>query len=581
MKRVVMVCAICICASYAQVCWSLDGVRISVASSCQQNAQCVSDMDYGAIIAWEDNRNNSAAYDIYAQRVDSSGNLLWTPGGVPVCVDILSSQENIAMCSDDAGGAIIVWQDYRNPTGPDLYAQRIDGAGTCLWQANGVPVCTAADQQREVEIILDGQNGVIIAWADWRDPDPISYSFIYAQRIDEAGNMLWQYNGIPVDTSSGFSHYPSAINDCNGGVYLVWQSARRDTTGTLPADLYLQHINGLGNSLLAINGQRIFGESTAQSFPKVSWSVQHTIIVSWTDSRNWQTTGQDIYALRIDTLGSPLWDSTGLPVCAADSSQALESVTDQIADGRGGIIIYWRDKRHGDYDIYAQRIDTVGSQLWDTNGVPVCTLARYQYPGPAVSDDSSGVILKFVDNPYSFYEEYVQRIDPTGLLRWGANGLRACTVSTTRTGPGFCTDGSGGAITAWTDARYGTFDLDIWGQRVNDGHAPGVTESSPISMNIDFGLQILPNPFTRTTRIRYSILDTRFLIQDPTISIYDVTGCLVKSFAPESSIENQEPEVVWDGTDHAGKQLPAGVYFCRLSMADKTIIRKVVLLKEK
>jgi len=35
----------------------------------------------------------------------------------------------------------------------------------------------------------------------------------------------------------------------------------------------------------------------------------------------------------------------------------------------------------------------------------------------------------------------------------------------------------------------------------------------------------------------------------------------------------------WDGTDENGKQLPNGIYFYKLSTKDKTIVKKMIILK--
>lgn len=573
MRRIFLFCAILICAGYTQVRWSLDGVRISVNGAGQRNAECVSDMNYGAIVVWEDDR--SGPYDLYAQRVDSSGTLLWTPGGEPVCVGF-GYKEAIAICSDEAGGAIVAWQDYRHATGPDIYAQRIDSNGNCLWQAEGVPVCTVVDQQRSIVAVPDGTNGAIIIWADWRDPDPISYSFIYAQRVNSDGVIQWQNNGVSIDTSPSQCTRPAAIKGSNGSAYIVWE---RDTAGTYPSDLYFQHIDSLGNSLLVIDGKCLFRDSLPQYFPKIVWSNDNAIIIAWVDYRNWQTTGQDIYALRIDTLGNPFWDSTGVPVCTADSTQDC-AFSNLVADGFGGAMINWYDRRNGNPDVYAQCIDTNGDPVWQLNGIPVCSLPGVQYEGPGVSDDSMGVIFKWPDDRNGEYEEYLQRIGPDGIIRWESNGVRACTVTTTRTGPGFCTDGKGGAITVWTDTRIDTFNLDIYGQRVNDGHGPGIKETESEIYISDLSLEVYPNPFLKMTNIKFQIPNK---CQNPNtqnqiyLNIYDATGRLVRRFDyPTIRLSDQ---ISWNGCDASGKHLPMGIYFCRLELKDKTITEKIILLR--
>jgi uncharacterized delta-60 repeat protein len=92
-------------------------------------------------------------------------------------------------------------------------------------------------------------------------------------------------------------------------------------------------------------------------------------------------------------------------------------------------------------------------------------------------------------------------------------------------------------------------------------------------------LDAMPNPFSKLTNIRYSILDTGYLIKNMTLSIYDVGGRLVRSFHQESSIENQESVVSWHGTDAAGKQVPAGVYFAELEGDDWRASEKLLLIR--
>ncbi|MEO0069569.1 MAG: T9SS type A sorting domain-containing protein [candidate division WOR-3 bacterium] len=574
---------ICFVVAYAQIRWSLDGVRISESDDNQRNAVCVSDMNGGAIVVWEDNRYNWNYSDIWAQRVDSSGNRLWQVGGVPVCTAAYQ-QEFLAICSDGAGGAIVAWQDYRNPTGPDIYAQRIDGNGNCLWQADGVPVCTAARGQQQIEIVSDGASGAIIIWQDSRNGVSLP---LYAQRIDAGGNAKWQSNGVAICTTAANCWYPSAVTDGVNGAYLVWHSGLY--WSQYHQDIFFQHIDSSGNYLLPWTGRMIVGDTAMQQFPKIVRSIEKTFIVVWVDGRNASTTKSDIYALRIDTLGNPLWDSTGLPVCTADSTQDC-SFSNLVPDGLGGAMICWWDQRNGNPDVYAQRIDMNGNRLWGLNGVPVCSLPGTQWEGPGISDDSMGVIFKWPDDRNDLYEEYLQRIGPDGIERWTPQGVRACTVSVgpRAGGMALCTDGRGGAITAWTDPRYDTFDLDIWGQRVNDGHSPAIKEAMVIDDIEDLVLEVYPNPFRNHCVIKYALSTMDYATENrvpsaysilPTIRIYDATGRLVRDLS-RLMVNGKCSTVSWSGDDDSGKQLPAGVYFCRLEVKERALTKKIILLKE-
>ncbi len=58
----------------AQVQWSANGVAICTANNYQYGPNLIGDDAGGAIITWDDKR--SGFYDIYAQRVDANGKAL-------------------------------------------------------------------------------------------------------------------------------------------------------------------------------------------------------------------------------------------------------------------------------------------------------------------------------------------------------------------------------------------------------------------------------------------------------------------------------------------------------------------------
>lgn len=109
---------------------SQENTAICTASGQQSSPQIIGDGVGGAIIAWEDARD--IHFDIYVQRIDAQGNVLWQKDGVPVCA-APENQKRPRMVSDGDGGAIIVWHDMRSGIGNyDVYAQRIDAEGNTL-----------------------------------------------------------------------------------------------------------------------------------------------------------------------------------------------------------------------------------------------------------------------------------------------------------------------------------------------------------------------------------------------------------------------------------------------------------------
>lgn len=110
----------------------------------------------------------------------------------PIC-SAIRDQTSPKMISDGTGGAIVTWEDLRNdPLFPDVYTQRINAAGVIQWQADGVPVCALPDDQSDQQITSVNAGGAIIAWNDRRNG---SYYRVFVQRFGQAGNSLWATNG--------------------------------------------------------------------------------------------------------------------------------------------------------------------------------------------------------------------------------------------------------------------------------------------------------------------------------------------------------------------------------------------------
>ncbi len=90
-------------------------------------------------------------------------------------------------------------------------------------------------------------------------------------------------------------------------------------------------------------------------------------------------------------------------------------------------------------------------------------------------------------------------------------------------------------------------------------------------------LSICPNPFTKETNIRCMIQDTGYKMQDFSLRIYDVLGCLVKQWDyPTMKLSDQ---ISWFGTDQTGRKVAAGIYFVELKRDDFRAMEKVVLLR--
>lgn len=83
-----------------------------------------------------------------------------------------------------------------------------------------------------------------------------------------------------------------------------------------------------------------------------------------------------------------------------------------------------------------------------------------------------------------------------------------------------------------------------------------------------------PNPFRGGSRIQFELPFSDHVV----LCIYNSTGQLIRVLVDETRPAGRST-IHWDGTDRAGKRLPAGVYFFKLTMGNQSKIHQAVILK--
>jgi hypothetical protein len=294
--------------------WTLAGEPICNNDTTNKyNPKIVPDGQGGAIITWFTVDIAGMYYDVYAQRIDADGNLLLGSGtsadGVAVCTGY-HHQCYPQIVPDGQGGAIISWQDYRGDNGYEIYAQRIDSSGALIWDSGnpegGIPVCTVENQQYpEPQMVQDGQGGAIITWYDTRNFATNEWD-IFAQRIDSTGVTKWPTDGstigIPVCEALDYQYEARLAQDGEGGAIIAWQDNRNAaTTGW---DIYAQRVEADGDVGWTTNGIKV----CTADFPQLNVTLvpdgEGGAIIAWDDCRNAYTTSWDIYAQRLDRNGN-------------------------------------------------------------------------------------------------------------------------------------------------------------------------------------------------------------------------------------------------------------------------------------
>ncbi|MHA1385476.1 MAG: hypothetical protein ACTSR3_17110 [Candidatus Helarchaeota archaeon] len=428
------------------IAWKMNGTAISTENNTQYKPELCSDGAGGAIIVWEDDRNSN--YDIFAQRIASNGSTLWIINGTSICSDS-SNQYLPQICSDGNGGAIIVWEDYRGSSS-DIYAQRINATGHVQWTNNGVAICTVSSNQYKPQICEDGNGGAVITWYD---------TDIYAQRIDSNGQIKWTSGGIPICDDVSSQGYPQICNVGQGNFVIAWHDYR---DGGINANIYAQMVDLYGNVQWTDDGIPICTSPYNQFQPHLCQDGNGGAIIVWKDLRN--GANYDIYTQRVDKNGNLKWENNGTPICVLSYTQSSPVI---CSDGLGGAVISWDDGRGSDWNIYAQRINSSGSIQWTLNGIGVCVLSEIQSNSAICGNNYGGATIVWEDyRTGTDYDIYLQILDWNGTEMLAHNGVALCNATDEQQSPKICSDQEGNAIIVWQDMRN-SVNWDVYAKYIN------------------------------------------------------------------------------------------------------------------
>ena len=357
--------------------WTANGIPICNTPEYQFRPIIISDGSGGAIIAWNDFRGGGA---IYAQKINSSGVAQWPTNGVMVC-NPSGAEQFLSLVSDGAGGAVITWEDTRiNNNDPDIYVQKINASGQVLWTDNGVLISNAPSSVLPVST-SDGAGGAIIAWADNRDG--VS-NHIYAQKIDANGNVQWPTNGVSIRSIQfGGGVAPTIASDDAGGAIIAWEDLRE---GSLGFDIYAQKINASGIVQWTENGVAICQAPEYQVVPKIISDGSGGAIITWGDKRDGGVFG-DIYAQKINASGLVQWAADGVAISTAIKDQNTPTIVSDDFGGAIITWGDKRLDFSTAYDIYAQQVNAIGnlgvvSDVAQEPNIAVDFTLSQNYPNP-------------------------------------------------------------------------------------------------------------------------------------------------------------------------------------------------------
>jgi hypothetical protein len=153
--------------------------------------------------------------------------------------------------------------------------------------------------------------------------------------------------------------------------------------------------------------------------PKLAPVPSGGTFVSWFDSdpAGSPAFGYDVRLQMLDAGGREVWPHGGVLVADRGFSSTQDYGLD--VDASGNALLVFRDDRFGGIQITANKVDATGALLWGTNGVQLTNTTAF-LASPAIAGATDGAVFVAWSQDSSVG---LQRLDAAGAKTWGANVL--------------------------------------------------------------------------------------------------------------------------------------------------------------
>jgi len=256
---------------------------------------------------------------------------------------------------------------------------------------------------------------------------------------------------------------PYIDGDGNGNYVITWKDKRNGRDFDIYAQIYLSNGTTLGNNLKVSDD----GGTTSQYRPAIAVDPNLNFVITWLDKRHGHW---DIYAQRFSNDGTALGSNFKVNDDQGSEEQEHPSVS---IDSCGNFVIIWADERTGDYDIYAQRFSNTGIALGGNFKINDDVGNSLQYWPTSSCDKNGNFIATWVDKRNGDdYDIYAQRFLNDGTALGNNVKVNTDIGDAIQLRPDITIKENGDYIITWEDKRTGNWDIYI--QRyLNDGSTLG------------------------------------------------------------------------------------------------------------
>jgi hypothetical protein len=214
----------------------------------QINPKAAMDSDGDFIITWMSYSQDGYGYGVFAQRYNSDGSKPLVNGSEFQVNSVLlppGDQSYPSVAMDNSGNFIIAWQGYGST--PDelngVYAQRYDSSGNILSNGSEFHVNTYTnDNQYHPTVAVDNAGEFVISWDSYLQDG--SAHEVYAQYFGPTGSPLG--SEFRVNTYITGNQFQSAVGMDNTGDFVItWNGYGQDSDYS---EIFFKRYNNPGAS---------------------------------------------------------------------------------------------------------------------------------------------------------------------------------------------------------------------------------------------------------------------------------------------------------------------------------------------
>ncbi len=449
---------------------------------------------------------------------------------------------------------LVAFTSRRHDDG-DIYVYAISHAGVGQYSNQRVNQDSGFTLQSEPNVTV-GNNRSFVVWVDSRSINGGSGQRIFGRYGTVDGLFASPDFAVSDSLQSAIKTNPKAVINGAGRALTVWLDQRNGTPQVYGR--WLTSVGALDGSefLISTPGSDLRNANLFASADSVG-----RFYVVWLDAGVSPPTVKGKWYNADKSSGGSFSYSSDVPGISIQS--AASAVNDS-----GLVSLGWTGSGAGQSGLYLTTMTRAGTVVGST--IQVTDVATAAPTDPSISvDEHNYTSIVWIDRRGGSRQAYYQ-LYSSGPAAIGANQAVSSTVPEFMSQP--ATSAYRGRVWfVWADPRQ--YGLQVYGN--NQVYLPTDVTDHPSSLPTLYSLgQNFPNPFNPTTEITFE-LPHRSRV---TLTVYDLLGRQVRQLAGGMK-EAGKYRVEWNGTNEQGQAVASGVYFYRLTTAEFSQSRKMLLLK--